>query len=63
VFLCTIIININILLFLKISNADYFSKIVAQACINSKPDNGTDFDLEFVRVAKILGASVEESFV
>jgi len=49
--------------FYSLSNADYFAKIVAQACINSKPDSGNDFDLEFVRVAKILGASVEESFV
>lgn len=45
------------------SNAEIFATIVATACINSKPDNSTDFDIEYVRVAKILGSAVEESYV
>nr|AAD34470.1 chaperonin-containing-TCP1 theta subunit [Tetrahymena pyriformis] len=46
-----------------IHHADFFAQIVAQACINSKPENDDTFDLEFVRVAKILGASIEDSYV
>ncbi|KAL4512322.1 hypothetical protein ABPG72_005324 [Tetrahymena utriculariae] len=46
-----------------IHHADFFSKIVSQACINSKPENDNEFDLEYVRVAKILGASVDDSYV
>ncbi|EGR34619.1 hypothetical protein IMG5_005740 [Ichthyophthirius multifiliis] len=43
--------------------ASMFSRLVSQACINSKPDNHHDFDLEFVRVCKIMGAAIEDSYV
>lgn len=40
-----------------------FANLVSTACTRSLPANYNNFDLEFVRVAKLLGASVNDSFV
>lgn len=42
---------------------EYFSDLVADACIKALPANPKSFDVENVRVAKILGASNSDSFV
>lgn len=46
----------------KIPNyADFFSELVAKACINSLPDVAARFDIDNVRVVQILGSSVNDS--
>ncbi len=46
----------------KIPNyADFFSDLVAKACINSLPDIAGKFDVDNVRVCQILGSSVDDS--
>jgi T-complex protein 1 subunit theta len=46
----------------KIPNyADFFSNLVAKACINSLPDIATNFDIDNIRVVHILGSSVDDS--
>eukprot|EP00825_Cyclidium_porcatum_P028382 TRINITY_DN3065_c0_g1_i1.p1 TRINITY_DN3065_c0_g1~~TRINITY_DN3065_c0_g1_i1.p1 ORF type:complete len:451 (-),score=92.16 TRINITY_DN3065_c0_g1_i1:456-1808(-) len=40
-----------------------FTKLVAQACIMSLPDESQNFDVDHIRVAKILGGSVNDSYV
>lgn len=46
----------------KVPNyADFFSNLVAQACINSLPDVPSKFDVDNVRVVQILGSSVDDS--
>ena len=46
----------------KVPNyADFFSKLVAKACINSLPDVSTHFDIDNIRVVHILGSSVDDS--
>lgn len=46
----------------KIPNyADFFSELVAKACINSLPDVPAKFDIDNVRVVQILGSSVDDS--
>jgi len=42
---------------------DFIGKLVAESCITVLPTDHTKFDLEYVRVAKILGGSVFDSFV
>lgn len=44
-------------------NGDFFSKKIAEACIQALPNNSNNFDVEYVRTAKILGASTNDSFV
>ena len=39
------------------------TEVVAKACIRCIPKRPEDFDQEFVRVSKILGASIHDSFV
>jgi T-complex protein 1 subunit theta len=46
----------------KIPNyADFFSELVAKACINSLPEVAGRFDIDNVRVVQILGSSVNDS--
>ena len=46
----------------KIPNyADFFSRLIGEACINSLPDVVTNFDIDNIRVQHILGSSVEDS--
>lgn len=46
----------------KIPNySDFFSKLVAKACINSLPDVTKNFDIDNVRVVHILGSSIDDS--
>ncbi len=46
----------------KIPNySDFFSELVAKACINSLPDVPGKFDVDNVRVIQILGSSVDDS--
>ena len=46
----------------KIPNyANFFSDLVARACINSLPDVPTRFDIDNVRVIQILGSSIDDS--
>ncbi len=40
---------------------DFFSKLIAKACINSLPDTTYKFDIDNVRVVQILGSSVSDS--
>lgn len=48
----------------KIPNyGDFFSKLVAEACINSLPDVAGKFDVDNIRVCQILGSSVDDSTV
>ena len=42
---------------------DFFSKLVAQACINSLPEIQGKFDVDNIRVCQILGSSVDDSTV
>ena len=42
---------------------DFFSKLVAKACIQVTPEDVDDFDAEHVRVIKILGGSLYDSEV
>jgi T-complex protein 1 subunit theta len=42
---------------------DFFSRKIAEACIQTLPENSRNFDVEYIRVAKIHGASVSDSFV
>jgi T-complex protein 1 subunit theta len=43
--------------------SDFFANILADACIKSCPKNTSNFDIEHVRVAKIMGGSVYDSFM
>ena len=46
----------------KIPNyADFFSRLIGEACINSLPDVAGNFDIDNIRVQHILGSSVEDS--
>ncbi len=46
----------------KIPNyADFFSNLVARACINSLPDSVLNFDIDNIRVIHILGSSIDDS--
>lgn len=40
-----------------------FTKLVAEACIMSLPEEHQNFDVDHIRVAKILGGSVNDSYV
>lgn len=44
-------------------NGDFFSELVADACIKALPENHKSFNVENIRVSKILGASTADSFV
>jgi T-complex protein 1 subunit theta len=46
----------------KIPNyGDFFSNLVAKACINSLPDIARNFDIDNIRVVHILGSSINDS--
>ena len=46
----------------KIPNyADFFSNLVAKACVNSLPNNAKNFDIDNIRVLHVLGSSVDDS--
>lgn len=45
------------------SVGEFFSKKIAEACIQILPKNPSAFDTEHLRTAKILGASMNDSFV
>ena len=48
----------------KVPNyADFFSDLVAKACINSLPEVPTRFDIDNIRVVQILGSSIDDSTV
>eukprot|EP01016_Furgasonia_blochmanni_P039426 TRINITY_DN489_c0_g1_i1.p1 TRINITY_DN489_c0_g1~~TRINITY_DN489_c0_g1_i1.p1 ORF type:complete len:514 (-),score=227.56 TRINITY_DN489_c0_g1_i1:347-1888(-) len=42
---------------------DFFTGIIAKACIQTLPKNVDNFDVEYVRVAKILGSNIQKSEV
>ena len=42
---------------------DHFSTLIAEACIKSLPTNHANFDVEYIRVAKVLGGSAFDSKV
>lgn len=42
---------------------DLFSELVAEACLRALPRSHKSFDTEHVRVAKILGGAIQDSFV
>lgn len=42
-------------------HGDFFSHLVAKACINSLPDTTYKFDVDNVRIIQILGSSVNDS--
>lgn len=42
---------------------DHFSQLVSDACLRALPRSHKSFDVEHVRVAKILGGSIHDSFV
>lgn len=48
---------------IKIRYADLFSKLIADACIKALPQNALNFDIEYIRVAKILGGSLNDCSV
>lgn len=41
----------------------FFSDIIAEACTKSLPKDGKHFEVEWIRVAKLLGSNVLDSFV
>lgn len=43
--------------------SDFFGNLVAEACVASCPKNAQTFDLEYVRVAKIMGGNVFDSTI
>lgn len=45
------------------SVGEFFSEKIAEACIQILPDNPKNFEVEHLRTAKILGASMTDSFV
>jgi len=44
-------------------SGDFFARKISEACIQALPKNANSFDVEYVRTAKILGASLGDSFV
>jgi len=46
-----------------LGTGEFFAKKLAEACIQILPANPNNFDIEYVRVAKILGKSVLDSYV
>eukprot|EP01017_Pseudomicrothorax_dubius_P004049 TRINITY_DN1072_c0_g2_i10.p1 TRINITY_DN1072_c0_g2~~TRINITY_DN1072_c0_g2_i10.p1 ORF type:complete len:541 (+),score=198.85 TRINITY_DN1072_c0_g2_i10:156-1778(+) len=42
---------------------DLFAKIVAEACVRTLPRDPKKFEVEYIRVAKLLGGNVNDSFV
>jgi T-complex protein 1 subunit theta len=48
----------------KLNNfVDSFAKLIVDACSSILPENPRDFDADHVRIGKILGGSVCDSFV
>ncbi len=48
----------------KLSNySDFFAELLADACVKCCPKNPQNFDLEYIRVGKILGGSIYDSFI
>lgn len=48
----------------KLSNySDFFSGLLADACCKCCPKNPNNFDIEYIRVGKILGGSIYDSFI
>ena len=48
----------------KLSNySDFFANLLADACVKCCPKNIQNFDLEYIRVGKILGGSIYDSFI
>lgn len=45
------------------SYAPYFAELLAQLCVQALPRNPKNFDCEHVRVCKILGSNVYDSYV
>jgi T-complex protein 1 subunit theta len=45
------------------SVGEFFSQKIAEACIQILPENPKNFEVEHLRTAKILGASMTDSFV
>jgi len=43
--------------------SEFFAEKLADACIKALPRNKKSFDIEYIRVAKLLGSNVFESFV
>ena len=46
-----------------LGNEDQFCELVSEACLRALPRNHKNFDVEHVRVAKILGGAIQDSFV
>lgn len=47
----------------KFRETDFFADLIAKACIRCVPDDQNHFDIEHIRVSKILGGALSESFV
>ena len=43
------------------NHSKFLSSLIAQACINSTPDNVKNFDIDNIRVIHILGSALEDS--
>jgi T-complex protein 1 subunit theta len=46
-----------------VGTGEFFARLIAQACIQILPENPKNFDIEYVRVSKILGKSITDSYV
>lgn len=49
--------------YLLISLSEFFGNLTAKACINSLPKIENDFFVDNVRVAKLIGGGLHESFI
>jgi len=45
------------------SYSPFFANLIAQLCVQALPSNPDNFSTEHVRVCKLLGSNVYESFV
>lgn len=43
--------------------SDFFSGLLSEACVKCCPKNPNNFDIEYIRVSKILGGSIYDSFI
>jgi T-complex protein 1 subunit theta len=46
-----------------LGNEDLFCNLVSEACLKALPRNPNNFDSEFIRIQKILGGNINDSYV
>lgn len=46
-----------------LGNEDLFCNLVSEACLKALPRNHNNFDSEFIRIQKILGGNINDSYV